>query len=50
MITMVISGGQTGADQAGWRAAEACGIFAEIDGKSPSKRTALQNDITIDST
>jgi predicted Rossmann-fold nucleotide-binding protein len=26
MITMVISGGQTGADQAGWRAAEACGI------------------------
>ena len=26
MVTMVISGGQTGADQAGWRAAEACGI------------------------
>jgi hypothetical protein len=26
MITMVISGGQTGADQAGWKAAEACGI------------------------
>jgi hypothetical protein len=26
MITMVISGGQTGADQAGWRAAQACGI------------------------
>jgi hypothetical protein len=26
MITMVISGGQSGADQAGWRAAEACGI------------------------
>jgi hypothetical protein len=26
MITLVISGGQTGADQAGWRAAQACGI------------------------
>ena len=26
MITTIISGGQTGADQAGWRAAEACGI------------------------
>jgi Circularly permutated YpsA SLOG family len=26
MITLVFSGGQTGADQAGWRAAEACGI------------------------
>ena len=26
MITLVISGGQTGADQAGWRAAKACGI------------------------
>jgi Circularly permutated YpsA SLOG family len=26
MITLVISRGQTGADQAGWRAAEACGI------------------------
>jgi hypothetical protein len=26
MITLVISGGKTGADQAGWRAAEACGI------------------------
>jgi hypothetical protein len=26
MITLVISGGQTGADQAGWRAAESCGI------------------------
>jgi hypothetical protein len=26
MITRVISGGQTGADQAGWRAAQACGI------------------------
>jgi Circularly permutated YpsA SLOG family len=26
MITLVVSGGQTGADQAGWRAAEACGI------------------------
>jgi hypothetical protein len=26
MITLVVSGGQTGADQAGWRAAQACGI------------------------
>ena len=26
MITLVVSGGQTGADQAGWRAAEACDI------------------------
>jgi hypothetical protein len=26
MIELVISGGQTGADQAGWRAAKACGI------------------------
>jgi Circularly permutated YpsA SLOG family len=26
MITLIISGGQSGADQAGWRAAEACGI------------------------
>jgi hypothetical protein len=26
MITLVISGGQSGADQAGWRAAQACGI------------------------
>jgi hypothetical protein len=26
MIKLVISGGQSGADQAGWRAAEACGI------------------------
>jgi Circularly permutated YpsA SLOG family len=26
MIKLVISGGQTGADQAGWRAAQACGI------------------------
>jgi Circularly permutated YpsA SLOG family len=26
MITLVISGGQTGADQAGWRAAQACDI------------------------
>jgi hypothetical protein len=26
MIKLVISGGQTGADQAGWKAAEACGI------------------------
>ena len=26
MITIVISGGQTGADQAGWRAAQACDI------------------------
>jgi hypothetical protein len=26
MITMVVSGGQTGADQAGWRAAQACDI------------------------
>ena len=26
MITLVISGGQTGAGQADWRAAEACGI------------------------
>jgi hypothetical protein len=26
MITQVISGGQTGADQTGWRAAEACSI------------------------
>jgi hypothetical protein len=26
MITLVISGSQTGADQSGWRAAEACGI------------------------
>jgi Circularly permutated YpsA SLOG family len=26
MITLVVSGGQTGADQAGWRAAQACDI------------------------
>jgi Circularly permutated YpsA SLOG family len=26
MIITVVSGGQTGADQAGWRATEACGI------------------------
>ena len=26
MITMIISGGQTGADQAGWRAVAACGF------------------------
>jgi Circularly permutated YpsA SLOG family len=26
MITLVVSGGQTGADQAGWRAAEACDV------------------------
>ena len=26
MIDLVISGGQTGVDQAGWRAAKACGI------------------------
>ena len=26
MISRVISGGQTGADQAGWRAAKRCGI------------------------
>jgi hypothetical protein len=26
MITLVISGGQTGANQAGWRAAQACGV------------------------
>ena len=26
MITIVVSGGQTGADQAGWKAAQACDI------------------------
>jgi Circularly permutated YpsA SLOG family len=26
MITLVVSGGQSGADQAGWRAAQVCGI------------------------
>jgi hypothetical protein len=26
MLDRIISGGQTGADQAGWRAARACGV------------------------